>query len=349
MNASRQIAVLAGSMLLLVTDAVLADNELWSRGLLGAPSSAPFQPFNVVIIESVVGNHLVGTCSYANYTDGKESPPAITVRGVKMEEGKFCPRVTAKVTNDVNGEWTTIGELGTLGKPASRRIAANSIDDTFTVPLDSFRPFIGKFLYGALVLKTDQAAVFELKDLLPPELDGQSKNLSGSQPQADPIVAASYSRSSNVLADARLGSSIDDFRSVWGPPSGGETLVRTANLRWNRGDSRIRSIVPGVFTAQVAFLDTNACEIILRSKRRVTPKKLRQFAQPLVSSIGAEDFTKAKSSGNGIRIYELSDGTSVSVKKRPRHTVVVLKSKSYLENEHVFDDEAKVRPPMSNH
>ncbi len=179
MNLSQQhilSRVVIGGIVLFLTNCALAGEELWSRGLLGSPSSGSFRPFNVVIIESVTGNHLVATCSYANYSDGKTSPPLVTVRGVTTKDGKFCPRVSAKITNDVNGEWKTIGELGTLGKPLSRRIAANTVDDSFTISLDVFRPFIGKFVYGSLVLKSGQAAVFELKDLLPPEKETKSRN-----------------------------------------------------------------------------------------------------------------------------------------------------------------------------
>jgi hypothetical protein len=179
MNLSKQhilSRVVIGGIVLFLTNCALAGEELWSRGLLGSPSSGPFQPFNVVLIESVTGNHLVATCSYANYSDGKATPPVVTVRGVKTKDRKFCPRVIARVTNNVNGEWKRIGELGTLGKPSSRKIPGNTVDDSFTIPLDVFRPFIGKFIYGSLVLKTGQAAVFELKDLLPPKVEAESKN-----------------------------------------------------------------------------------------------------------------------------------------------------------------------------
>src|ERR1700719_3377162 len=166
-NILRSIILVGVALFLTTTDA--SCDELWSRAFMGTPAYGPFRPFNVVILESVMGNHLMAICSYANYIDGKELPRTVSVKGVKTKDGKFCPRVTAKVTNDVNGGWKTIGELGTLGKPAARRIAANNIDHTFTVPLDIFPPFVGKFLYGSLVLKTGQTAVFELNDLLPPE------------------------------------------------------------------------------------------------------------------------------------------------------------------------------------
>lgn len=163
-----------------------AGDELWSRGFLGTPSSGPFRPFNVVLIESVSGNHLVATCIYANYSNGKDSPPLVTIQGVKTEDGKFQPHVFAKVTNDVNGEWTTIEELGVLGQPTTRSVAGNTVDDSLTISLEVFRPLIEKFVYGSLVLPSGEAAVFELKDLLPPKGEGQDVGLSTKTVEAQP-------------------------------------------------------------------------------------------------------------------------------------------------------------------
>ncbi len=143
---------------------------------MGTPASGPFRPFNVVILESVMGNHLMATCSYANYSYETDAPPPVTIRGVKMKDGKFHPHVFAKVTNDVNGEWKTIGELGVTGKRTSRRIAGKRVGDRLTAELDVFRSQIGTFKYGSLVLPTGEAAVFELKDLLPPESASSPKS-----------------------------------------------------------------------------------------------------------------------------------------------------------------------------
>src|SRR2546423_4904806 len=160
--------IFVGLALFLTTTDVSCD-ELWSRAFMGTPASGPFRPFNVVILESVMGNHLMATCSYANYSYENDAPPSVTIRGVKMKDGKFHPHVFAKVTNDVNGEWKTIAELGVTGKPTSRRIAGNSVDDRLAAQLDVYRSKIGEYTYGSLVLPTGEAAVFELKDLLPPE------------------------------------------------------------------------------------------------------------------------------------------------------------------------------------
>lgn len=167
---------------------------------------------------------------------------------------------------------------------------------------------------------------------------------------------SSNSTSTRTLAlissstEARLGSSIDDFLSAWGTPSDEESLVRTANLKWKRLPASFESIVPDVFAAEVAFLDGIACEIVLRSKQRITRDKMIRLAKPILPHFRAADFAKPRSDVNGIRIYALEDGTSVSVNEHKGYFVIVIKGQCYLGNEEVFDREAaKVRPPTSNH
>lgn len=168
--------ILIGVLVLFLMNYTAAGEELWSRGFFGTPSSGPYRPFEIVLIESVAGNRLRAHCEYANYSDSNDSLVTIAIRGVEAADGKFHPRVFAKVANDVNGEWTTIGELGTTGRAASRRIRPKSVNQDLMVDLDRFRPFIEKFVYGAVVLPTGDAAVFELKDLLPPRRREESRD-----------------------------------------------------------------------------------------------------------------------------------------------------------------------------
>jgi hypothetical protein len=153
-----------------------------------------------------------------------------------------------------------------------------------------------------------------------------------------------------MFADARLGGGMNDFRSDWGRPSYEESLSRTATLRWNQQTSRIKSAVPGVFAVEVAFLDRIACEIVLRSKQRQTPNKMVRLAEPVLPHLHTGDFAKPRSDVNGIQIYKLADGTSVTLKEHKGHTVIVIKGECFLRNEDIFNREAaKVRPPTPNH
>jgi hypothetical protein len=151
-------------------------------------------------------------------------------------------------------------------------------------------------------------------------------------------------------ATPRLGDGMSDFRSRWGQPSHQEILTRTATLRWNGKNSRSESLVPGVFAVEVAFLDRTACQIVLRSKQRKPRLAMARLAKPVLPRFRATDFAKPKSDVNGIQIYELADGTSVSVKEHQGHTVIVIKAECFRRNEDVFNREAaKVRRPTSNH
>jgi hypothetical protein len=153
-----------------------------------------------------------------------------------------------------------------------------------------------------------------------------------------------------VLADARLGANIDEFRSKWGRPAHEEILTRTATLRWRRKVSHDESFVPGAFAVEVAFLDKTACEIVLRSYEKKNSAAIARLVQPVLPRFRVEDFATPKSDVNGIQIYQLADGTSVSVKEHRGHTIVVVKGECFMRNEDVFDREAaKVRPPTSNH
>lgn len=177
-------------------------------------------------------------------------------------------------------------------------------------------------------------------------------------PQQDPLqpVAGGTPESARTFAivtsapEPRLGSSINDFVSVWGPPFDEESLDRTANLKWKDLAASGESIMPGIFAIEVAFLDKIACEIVLRLRRRTTRDKMVRLVAPVLPHFRASDFAKPRSDVNGIRIYDLEDGTSVSAKEHEGHTVIVIKGQCYLRNEDVFDREAaKVRPPTSNH
>lgn len=163
-------------------------------------------------------------------------------------------------------------------------------------------------------------------------------------------VTSKWARTLAIVTSAaqpRLGSSINDFVSTWGPPSDEETLGRTANLKWKNLTASGESIMPGIFGIEVAFLDRIACQIVLRSEQRITRQRLTKLVKPFLSAFQKADFAKPL---NESRTYKLSDGTLVWANKHKRHSVLVIKGPGYIRNENLFDMEAaKVRPPTSNH
>jgi hypothetical protein len=153
-----------------------------------------------------------------------------------------------------------------------------------------------------------------------------------------------------IQSMTRLGASISDFVSILGPPSDEETIFRTASLKWKRQRANANSIVPDVFAVEVAFLDGVACEIALRSKRRITPYRLVKLTEPFLTTSDNSNFVKPELKVSDLRTYMLSDGTSVWANKHRKHTIIVIRGSDYVLNEEVFNREAAtVHPPTSNH
>ena len=165
------------------------------------------------------------------------------------------------------------------------------------------------------------------------------------------IVALCLSIKTLAVADTRLGGGIGDFRSQWGPPFHEEVLVRTATLKWNEPRVGGRPIAPSIFAVEVAFLDRHACEIVLRSRKKISRDSLYRLVNPFVKSFKGTNMPKPKSDFPNSTVYELSDHTVVLVNKfRGESDVIVIMGACYSQDQKIFDREAaKVRPPTPNH
>jgi hypothetical protein len=153
-----------------------------------------------------------------------------------------------------------------------------------------------------------------------------------------------------ALADARLGASMNDFRSAWGRAARQEQLVRTATAVWKFDGQKNAILSPGIFEADVSFFDGIACQIVLRSAQPLTKDKSAKLAKTLLPRFQASDLAKLKSKGRDGRTYALSSGGYITLWAEEKPAVMVIRSKLFLRNNEVFDREAaKVRPPTSNH
>lgn len=224
--------------------------------------------------------NLVGTWSYTNGAVGNETPSRVVIEGTTAADGSFWPNVRLKVRKGRAGKWKRIATSSNPGDRATVTIEPNVMNFDLTVNLDAFKPLLDKYKFGRIVLNTGRTSEFELKDLSPPEQERESKDESAerrqgisasdseSLAQTNPEKARSQqdSNASILVANrtvalvsnptqSRLGSRIDDFRSLWGPPSDEENLTRTATLKWKRLPANGESIAPAVFDIQVAFLD----------------------------------------------------------------------------------------------
>jgi hypothetical protein len=147
----------------------------WVRNFLGVPVGA-FQPFEITGVESSEeGDHVIGKFSFVNYKAGEKPPAPVMIRGGKKPDNSFWPDAVAQVGDD-NGNWIAIGKPSTSGTiTVSLEVSAKADPERFYVNLDIFRPIIGKKKYGRVVLETGDSAIFELNDLLPPEIDDRAK------------------------------------------------------------------------------------------------------------------------------------------------------------------------------
>lgn len=120
-------------------------------------SGSPF----VLGIVSGVAIHVEGICGYFN-VEG-----STIIEGMESSDGRFWPQVTAQVANDPEGVWKVVGASKNAGAPTKLNVGPRDSDARLYVDLDLFRPQIGQYRYGRMVLASGISATFELKDLLP--------------------------------------------------------------------------------------------------------------------------------------------------------------------------------------
>jgi hypothetical protein len=153
-----------------------------------------------------------------------------------------------------------------------------------------------------------------------------------------------------ALVGARLGGTIDDFKSQWGSPSREEVLGRTARLVWHSAGQKRQPTPLPTSETEVSFVKRIACEVVLRLKHPPTKHQVAELGRALVPDFSEADLSIVKSMSGGGKTYELTTGGHVTVWAKARPSVVIIRSKLFLRNQDLFDREAaKVRPPTANH
>lgn len=114
------------------------------------------------------GDELVGELLISrNVIPGQATGPFV-VEGHVTDDGRFVISSRLQVSDDRNGPWRTAASAPDSRQAATvtifRGLAVTGLD----VNVEGLKPFIGKFRFGRVVLKTGEAAVFLLSDLLPP-------------------------------------------------------------------------------------------------------------------------------------------------------------------------------------
>jgi hypothetical protein len=147
-----------------------------------------------------------------------------------------------------------------------------------------------------------------------------------------------------------MGSSPEEFRSVWGAPAREERLSRTTSILWKFNQRRTSSLSPDIAQVEVFFLDRMACQVIVRSRRTLTRERIAELAKALVPAVRKTGVPVARKLRDGARTYALHDGGYMTVWAEEKPAVMLIRSRVYLQNKEVFDREAaKVRPPTASH
>ncbi len=138
----------------------------WTREINGGMKSAmdfSYQPFVLMVVGGQDDN-IHGLCTFYNY----ERVPFV-IKGMKKADGEFYPYVTMQVANEAARGWKTIGRFLNGTRTVTITVEPKGVSKTLMVDLDAFRPLIGRFRYGRIVLKTGESSEFELKNLSPPK------------------------------------------------------------------------------------------------------------------------------------------------------------------------------------
>ena len=147
------------------TSAESHDSRKWSREMIFGGPPDPLTAGSPFVIATVfgTGNHVEGLFGYFDL----KGAPSIAVDGTETADGRFWPYMVAQVAHDYRGVWMVLGESSTEGKSSTLTIQPQDSKTMLYVDLDIFRPMVGKFRYGRVVLRSGISAAFELKDILP--------------------------------------------------------------------------------------------------------------------------------------------------------------------------------------
>ena len=185
-----------------IPDVHAEGQRLWSRGFSSEPANSVDRAREFVLFSIDQDElHLIGTWSYTNGTVGSKTPPRVVIEGTKTADGIFWPEVRLEVRKTRNAKWKRIATSRNEGQRASMIIEPNAINFDLTVNLDAFKPMLGKYESGRIVLNTGRTSEFELKDLLPPEQEPQPKNDSVDRAQPKAPGATAYLGSINAADD----------------------------------------------------------------------------------------------------------------------------------------------------
>lgn len=134
----------------------------WSHAPLEDPNAEQRMQIDGLVAR---GDELYGDLMFANFTDGKNIPDPVTIRGAQLPDGSIWPYLTLEVSSDRHGPWKAVGTVHREGTEISLTVPASILVSALKADLRPFAPHVGHMPWGRVVLPTGQAALIELKEL----------------------------------------------------------------------------------------------------------------------------------------------------------------------------------------
>lgn len=218
------LPILVGGLCWLPHEGALAG---WSRDVTrgGTMADYPGVPL-VLLLTSSVSDHLTASCGY-RYLD-RIGP--VELHGKFNSDGVFRPMVKYEVAIAAN-KWRSVGQSAKPSDSVAIKIDSAAPQAMLEIDMDPFRPMIGKFRWGKVVLENGESTTFSLDDLLPTGDNPNDKDYKTSISDEDPNrLGSSFSLVAVVSVSGHLTG---EFAPV---PGEKRRVAELPGRRDNNGD-----------------------------------------------------------------------------------------------------------------
>jgi hypothetical protein len=139
-----------------------ASGNGWGRDLVTIGGDiVPGVPLTIGVISG--GAHISAGGWYC-FVQGKNT---VTLHGKKADDGKFHPVVVYEVGVEDETKWKKLGSNSEGPGSDTVTVSPDNQMVRVTIDMEPFRPWIGTYRYGRVVLENGDAAIIALEDLLP--------------------------------------------------------------------------------------------------------------------------------------------------------------------------------------
>ena len=144
--------------------------QYWGRSIINERTSTDATR-EIDLTDVAQRDILIGGLAVKNKSpeELKSRGSVIVIEGHQNDDGTFWPTAELQAQKEKGDQWTTVGVSGN-GPPITQlKIYTGTIVDGLRINLDPFKPLLGKFRFGRIVLKSGDEAEFLLDDLTPPK------------------------------------------------------------------------------------------------------------------------------------------------------------------------------------